>query len=61
MKKSQFYTGIICFVLAAILFLVDITKWEFMAGNTNVIIYPAIFLTMMGVLLVATSRRRPTS
>lgn len=61
MKKSQFYTGIVCFILAAILFLVDITKWEFMAGNTNVIIYPAIFLTMMGVLLVAISRRRPTS
>jgi len=62
MKKPQFYTGIVCFVLATILFLVDITKWEFMAGNTtNVIIYPAIFLAMMGVLLVAISRRRPAS
>ena len=61
MKKSQFYAGLVCFVLSAILFLVDGTKWEFMAGSTNVIIYPAIFLTMTGVLLVASAYRKPTS
>jgi hypothetical protein len=61
MKKPKFYTGIVCFVLAAILFLADITKWEFMAGVTNVVIYPAIFLLMMGVIFVALSWRKPTS
>jgi hypothetical protein len=61
MNKSQFYSGIICFVLAAVLFLLDVTKWEFFAGSTNVIIYPAIFLTIMGVVLVAVSRRKPAS
>jgi hypothetical protein len=61
MKKSQFYAGLVCFVLAAILFLVDVTKWEFMAGSTNVIIYPAIFLAMMGVLLVVISQHKPAS
>lgn len=61
MKKSQFYAGIVCFILAALLFLMDISKWEFMTGNTNIIIYPAFFLTMMGVLLVAISRRKPAS
>jgi hypothetical protein len=61
MNKPQFYTGIICFVLAAILLLIDITKWEFMAGSTNIVIYPAFLLTMMGILLVAISRRKPAS
>ena len=61
MKKSQFYAGLVCFVLAAILFLVNVTKWEYMAGSTNVIIYPAIFLTMTGVLLIGSAYRKPTS
>ena len=59
MGKSQFYAGIVCFVLAAILFLADVTKWEYLAGSTNIIIYPAIFLTIMGILLVAIARRKP--
>jgi YbbR domain-containing protein len=61
MKKSQFYAGIVCFVLAALLFLMDVTKWEFMTNHTTIIIYPAIFLAMMGVLLVVISRRKPAS
>ncbi len=58
MKKAQLILGIISLVLATLIFLLDADKIAFLAGSTNVTIYPAIVLTVLGVILIATSRKR---
>ena len=35
----------------------DADKIAYLAGSTNVTIYPAIVLTVLGVILIATSRK----
>ena len=57
MKKAQLILGIISLLLAALIFLLDAGKIAFLAGSTNVTIYPAIVLTVLGVILIAISRK----
>ena len=58
MKKAQLILGIISLVLATLIFLLDADKIAFLAGSTNVTVYPAIVLTVLGVILIATSRKQ---
>lgn len=59
MKRVQFYGGIGSLLLGAILFLMNVTKVAFLAGATDVIIYPAGFLALLGVMLIARSFSLP--
>ena len=48
MKRARFIGGVICFAVAAAIFLL---------GTTSESIPPAITLIIVGVVLVATARR----
>ena len=55
MKKTQFYAGIVSFVIAAILAALNFTKINFSFSGalpTNVNIYPAAFFALLGIVLI---------
>ena len=52
MKKGLVISGAVSLVLAVIIFLMDLTKFEFLVGATNVKIYPAAFFGLLGLVLV---------
>jgi hypothetical protein len=53
MKKALVISGAISLVLAFVIFLVDLTKFEFFVGATNVKIYPAAFFGLLGLVLIS--------
>ena len=55
MKQKQFIAGIVSLALAAILFLINMNKYAFLAGRTSVIIYPAGFLALVSGILILKS------
>ena len=61
MDKSQLIGGIICLALAGLLAVLNIVlpadKMMFMVGGTNMPLVPPIILGIVGILLLATSRR----
>ena len=61
MDKSQLIGGIICLALAGLLVVLNIVlpadKMMFMVGGTNMPLVPPIILGIVGILLLATSRR----
>lgn len=52
MKKGLVISGAVSLALAVVIFLMDLTKFEFLAGATNVKIYPAAFFGLLGLVLV---------
>ena len=52
MKKGLVISGVVSLALAAVIFLVDLSKFEFMAGSVNVKIYPAAFFGLLGLVLI---------
>ena len=52
MKKGLVISGAVSLTLAVVIFLMDLTKFEFLAGATNVKIYPAAFFGLLGLVLV---------
>ncbi|MFC1995564.1 hypothetical protein ACFLVM_01620 [Chloroflexota bacterium] len=48
MKRARLIVGIICIALAI---------WIFLVGTTSGTIPPAIILTILGISLIATTRR----
>ena len=52
MKKGFIISGVVSLVLAAVIFLVDLSKFEFMVGPVNVKIFPAAFFGLLGLVLI---------
>ena len=49
MRKDRFIVGIICIVLAA---------WLFLTGATGDTVAPAVAIAILGIVMVAISRKR---
>ena len=52
MKKNLIIIGAISLVLAVIITLLDMTKYEFLVGITTVKIYPTAFFGLLGIVLI---------
>ena len=52
MKKNLILIGAVSLVLAAIISLIDLAKFEFLVGFTTVKIYPAAFFGLLGLVLI---------
>jgi len=52
MKKGLLISGAVSLVLAVVIFLLDLTKFKFFVGATNVKIYPAAFFGLLGLILI---------
>ena len=61
MNKNLMISGIVSLALAAVVYLVDLTKLSFAVGATSVRIYPAAFLALLGLVLIFWSFRKQTA
>jgi len=57
MSKAKLITGIICCIVAALMFIFEETTLIFTFGKGRATIYPGIGFLILGVILIATSRR----
>ena len=60
MNRNLLISGLASLVLAAVIYLVDLTKISFFAGATSVRIYPAAFFALLGLVLIFWSARKQT-
>jgi hypothetical protein len=58
MKTVQLVAGVICLLIAALVFILGAEVITFATGTTNVTIYTGIVLTIVGLLAVVTARKR---
>ena len=62
MNKSRLIGGIICLALAGLLAVLNVVlpadELMFMVGDTNMSFVPPIVLGIVGIVLLATGRRR---
>jgi hypothetical protein len=52
MKKAQLFAGFSSLVLAAVLYLLGFTDINFIGGGTQVLVYPAAFFALAGLVLL---------
>ena len=52
MKRTQLIAGIVCLVLAVVVYLLGGDTLAVFSGRTNVTVYPAAFLALLGLTLV---------
>ncbi len=52
MRRTELISGVTALALAVILYLLDLNKISLIAGNPNIIIYPAWFFTLLGAVLL---------
>lgn len=52
MKKNLIILGAVSLILAVVIALLDMFKYEFLVGITTIKIYPAAFFGLLGLVLI---------
>ena len=58
MKRAAVFVGIICIAFAALWFLSGAVRIGFMVARANIGLYEAVFVAVIGLALIISSRRR---
>ena len=58
MKRAAVIVGIICIAFAALWFLSGAVRIGFMVARANIGLYEAVFVAVIGLALIVSSRRR---
>lgn len=52
MQRTQLIAGILSLGLAAVLYILGYTNYDFMIQRTHVLVYPAAFFALAGLVLL---------